>query len=202
MALKNRGAGAAMTGTKPSAVGESIRSDIDLGGILGPIATGIGQGIRDRIAGRGRGRGQAPPPPPQFFPPGGGGGGGPCPAGTIRFPPVFGPCLDLQPGGATQGAGMVATPGEAVVGAFGMPAMLPEAEQRVVRNCGPGMVLGKDDLCYPRAVLGRRNRFRKWRAPTRPPITSSDMKAIRTATRARDRVKDLAKDVGFTCRKR
>lgn len=106
---------------------------------------------------------------------------------------------DLFPGGDP---GVTPAGGNAVMGAFGLPAMTPVTQSRIVRNCGPGMVLGKDNLCYPRSILSRRSKFRKWRQPPRPPVTSGDVKAIRRAARAKKRVKGLAKDVGFSCKKR
>jgi len=87
--------------------------------------------------------------------------------------------------------------GEAVVGAFGMPAMVPDEEVRRMLVCPTGMVLGTDDLCYPKGVLSARNLHRKWRRPARAPVTAGDAKAIRTAARARERVLKLAKDVGL-----
>lgn len=121
-----------------------------------------------------------------------------CPAGTFR---VGDRCVDptaLPPGGrpATVGAGGVPT-----VGAFGLPALSPVGEQRLVRKCGRGMVLGIDNLCYPKAVLTGRSKFRKWRRPVRPPISRRDVVAIGRAARAKDRVLELAKDVGLSVSK-
>ena len=87
--------------------------------------------------------------------------------------------------------------GEAVVGAFGMPAMVPEEEMRRTLVCPRGMVLGTDDLCYPKGVLSSRNLHRKWRRPPRAPVTAADARAIRKAAATRDRVLQLAKDVGL-----
>jgi len=133
-------------------------------------------------------------------------GPGPCPEGRIR---VGNNCIDplaLPPGGSPAVVPASGTQiqggGQAVMGSFGLPAMAPRVEARTHRSCGPGMVLGKDNLCYPRGILSRRSKFRKWRQPPRPPVTSGDVKAIRRAARAKDRVKDLAKDVGFRCKKR
>lgn len=101
--------------------------------------------------------------------------------------------------------------GDAVVGAFGLPAMVPATVGQITRNdgivspilrCGRGMVLGRDNLCYPKAILSRRSKFRKHRLPSRAPVTAGDAAAIRRAERTRDRVKGLAKDVGFKVSKR
>lgn len=87
--------------------------------------------------------------------------------------------------------------GQAVVGAFGMPAMVPEEESRVQLVCPRGMVLGTDNLCYPKGVLSSRNLHRKWRRPPRAPVTAADARHIRKAAAAKDRVLRLAKDVGL-----
>jgi len=87
--------------------------------------------------------------------------------------------------------------GQAVVGAFGMPAMVPETEMVRTLRCPRGMVLGTDDLCYPKGVLSSRNLHRKWRRPPRPTISAGDARAIRVAAAAKDRVLKLAKDVGL-----
>lgn len=134
---------------------------------------------------------------------GGGGGGGSqlagCPDGTIK---VGNRCVapgDAFPGGDPfiTGAG-----GNAVQGGFGLPAITPTVEQRTHRTCPDGMVLGKDNLCYPKAVLSRRSRFRKWRQPRRPLFTAGDMNAIRRAERLKKKAKGIAKDLGFSVRKR
>lgn len=87
--------------------------------------------------------------------------------------------------------------GRAVVGAFGMPAMVPREENRPTLICPRGMVLGTDDLCYPKGVLSSRNLHRKWRRSPRPTISAGDARAIRIAAAAKDRVMKLAKDVGL-----
>jgi len=87
--------------------------------------------------------------------------------------------------------------GQAVVGAFGMPAMVPMEVNRPTLVCPRGMVLGTDDLCYPKGVLSSRNLHRKWRRPPRPTISAGDARAIRIAAAAKDRVLKLAKDVGL-----
>lgn len=101
-----------------------------------------------------------------------------CPTGTIK---VMGRCI--APGDAFPGGDPFITQagGQTRMGAFGMPAVTPVQEQRVHRSCPSGMVLGKDNLCYPRAVLPRRSRFRKWRPGMKPLLTGGDRKAIRKA---------------------
>lgn len=136
-----------------------------------------------------------------------------CPPGYIRMGQRCVSPGDFWPGGApavipTQpgpgygppSPGTAVVPygsGMATVGAFGMPAAVPQMMQRVVRRCGKGMVLGEDDLCYPKAVLGRRSKFRKWRAAPRPLISNADVKAIRRAASVKNRVAELGRDVGL-----
>lgn len=144
-------------------------------------------------------------PGPTLPPPGGPPGGGLPPFGPPPggLPPTFGP-----QGPPSDPFQLPQEPsGTAVVGAFGIPAMVPDivgvvedkrGERHPIRRCIPGLVLGTDNLCYPRSFLGRRNRFRKNKLPVRPPVSAADAKAIRQAERTRHRVADLAKDVGLT----
>jgi len=87
--------------------------------------------------------------------------------------------------------------GQAVIGAFGIPAEVPDEElvRRLV--CPPGTVLGKDELCYMKAVLPRRSRFRKWRPAPRPTLSRADENHIRKAAAAKERVLVLAKKAGL-----
>lgn len=87
---------------------------------------------------------------------------------------------------------------QAVVGAFDMPAIAPFAETRVVLDCPPGMVLGKDDLCYPSAVLRRNSRFRKWRSAPRPSISRRDERALSTRAAVVKDLKRLSKQAGLS----
>jgi len=131
---------------------------------------------------------------------GGGGGGmglvdpGKCPPGRIRVGTACVKPSAALPGGVplTTQAG-----GQAVQGAFGMPATTPDFETRTTRRCPKRMVLGFDDLCYPKAILPRRSKFRKWRGEPRPTLSVGDEKAIRRANRAKDRVLKLAKEAGL-----
>lgn len=125
-----------------------------------------------------------------------------CPAGMVKLGDT---CVDLTalpPGGDPAFTPTTAFEGgQATVGAFGLPALAPTGISRIVRKCGRGMVLGVDNLCYPKAVLTGRSKFRKWRQPVRPPISRRDVVAIRRAASARDRVLELAKDVGLSLSK-
>ncbi len=96
--------------------------------------------------------------------------------------------------------------GQATVGAFGIPAMVPAQVGTITRNdgtvgpilrCPRRMVLGYDNLCYPKAILSKRSKFRKHKGKISPPVTAQDVKAIRRAKATRERVKDLAQDVGW-----
>lgn len=138
-----------------------------------------------------------------------------CPEG-FRIDPDTGRCVEvgfrggierILPGGQTGTLADVS--GEAVVGAFGQPGILPMQRGTIQRSdgtvgpilkCPRGMVLAKDDVCYVKSAIPRR--FRKWAPDPRPPVSAQDAKAIRQADRAKTRVKKLASKSGFTCKKR
>lgn len=141
---------------------------------------------------------------------------GDCPSGFRRD--ASGQCVRAGAIGTIQRAlpfGETGTlgdvSGEAVIGGFGLPARVPAQVGTVTRNdgtvspilrCPRRMVLGFDNLCYPKALLGPRSRFRKHRRPVKPPLSSGDVRAIRRARSVRDDVKDLADSVGFQCTNR
>lgn len=128
-----------------------------------------------------------------------------CPAGTVR---VGNTCVapgDAFPGGAPL---FTEAGGQAVVGAFGLPAISPtivgsvsnnRGEVSPIRRCPRGMVLGFDEFCYPKAVLPRRSRFRKHKGERKPPMTGADAAALRRIGSLKKRVKELAGDAGLTC---
>jgi len=149
----------------------------------GQIALDIGKSIRSSLQ-------QQKRPPvalPTFAPPG-------------AVPLSFGP-------GAGAPAAQVAIPrtaaaaagpqGEAVLGAFDLPAIVPLALQSVTLDCPPGMVLGKDNLCYPRQVLGRNNQFRKWRSAPRPSISRRDERCLAAVDAVQKKLKTLGKKAGL-----
>lgn len=132
---------------------------------------------------------------------------GECRPGTIR---VFGKCIalgDAFPGGdplVTQAGGV------ARVGSFGLPALEPtivgftsnnRGETVPIRRCNRGMVLGTDDLCYSKAILPGRSKFRKHRRAPRPPMTAADAKALARIGTLQNKVKELASDAGLTTSK-
>jgi len=131
-----------------------------------------------------------------------------CPPGSV--PDGFGGCLspaDIAssrpqlpptPGITTPAERSIGAEFQAVVGAFDMPAMAPFAETRIVLDCPPGMVLGKDDLCYPSAVLRRNSRFRKWRSVPRPSISRRDERALSTRAAVVKDLKRLSKQAGLS----
>jgi len=136
----------------------------------------------------------------KFDTPGGGGGPGittserECGAGMIR---VSGICID--PSAALPGGDPLFTTagGNAVAGGFGLPAFTPVQEQVLTRRCPKRMVLGFDNLCYPKAVLPPRSQFRKWKRPPSPTLSRRDEAAITRAASAKDRVLTLAKKAGL-----
>lgn len=128
-----------------------------------------------------------------------------CPPGSVR---VGNTCVapgDMFPGGAP---GLFESGGQAVVGGFGFPALSPSivgsiannrGEVAPIRRCPRGMVLGFDSLCYPKAVLPRRSRFRKHKGERKPPMTGADAAALRRIGSLKKRVKELASDAGLSC---
>lgn len=138
---------------------------------------------------------------------GGSGGGGSnlpttCPPRTVWDPQADmcvapGSPADIGTGGIVPGHG-----GQAVAGSFGLPAVTPTVEQRVHRSCGKGFVLGDDNLCYPKAVLPSRSKFRKWRAAPKPAVSAADMRIARKYKTVQNRLKGIAGDVGLSTKKR
>lgn len=128
----------------------------------------------------------------------GGGQDQSCPPGMIRLPGLG--CMGRQEGNG--GAVTTQAGGAAVQGSFGMPAIQPTVESRTHRSCPDGMVLGKDNLCYPKAILSRRSKFRKWRQPRRPMFTAGDLNAIRRAERLKKKARKIGKDLGLKVTKR
>ncbi len=114
----------------------------------------------------------------------------------------FGDPDDIFTAPGSGGTAVATGGGEAVVGAFGMAALVPRivgaiedhhGELRPIRRCPRGSVLGKDDLCYMKIP----NSFRKWPKAPRAPVTANDAKCIRKAASATARVERLAKSVGL-----
>lgn len=132
------------------------------------------------------------------------GPGGPCPTGfewdgmQCIQSGFQGWVEQTLPGGET-GTGLDVY-GQAVMGAFGKPAIVPATMSQPTRRCPPGTVLGKDNLCYARGSIANSNR--KWPKPPRPLLSSHDMKTIRKAKSLANRVKKAATATGFSCRKR
>lgn len=167
----------------------AVRRDFDLGGAIrgaagalaggggwtDAAAAGVAGGFTDGGGGGSEPPSGSPTVPGNFAP---SGGQTPCPDGTFS---ILGRCVDLQPGGATQGAGMVVSGGEPVLGRYGV-AMVPQAMERVRRRCPRGMVLGMDNLCYNKRDL--RKDERKWIPPRKPLLTGGDLNAISTALSA------------------
>lgn len=132
---------------------------------------------------------------------GGGGGGGvsPCPTGYIK---VGDRCV--SPGDAFPGGDPFTVPagGGAVQGAFGLPAIQPAVRQQRRLDCPEGMVLGKDNLCYPKQILGRRSKYRKWKGDRKPKVSAREWSQLQKANRTKEKVKEVAKEAGFSCKRR
>jgi len=91
-----------------------------------------------------------------------------------KVPGIRGAAERFLPGGATG----FTKAGNAVMGQFGA-ALQPFVEDRMVRTCLPGMVLGKDGLCYNRRDIS--NKEREYPRGTRPLGTPGEMAALRKA---------------------
>lgn len=112
------------------------------------------------------------------------------------------------PGGQT--GTMADIYGQAVVGAFGIPALVPAQVGTITRRdgtvnsvlrCPPGAVLGKDSLCYQKGTIAKK--FRKWPPPsTRCPISPRDWKAIKSIGRVQKTIRKVAGEAGMTAKKR
>jgi len=187
--------------------------------VIGAVGGFLGGGVGGAVKGFVEGGRSNNPPPSRTGTPGarqfdlsattsGRPTAGGCARGEIK---IGGRCFDppfaagagvglrslIPSAGGDDGTVVLERGGAAVVGAFGMPARVPMTVERMVRLCGRGMVLGTDDLCYPKAVLQKRSRHRKWRAPIAPVMTGADKKIIRRAESLRDEVKELNKAVGL-----
>jgi len=113
-----------------------------------------------------------------------------------------GPIAAIQrflPGGAT---GTESATGQAVAGAFGIPAIIPLQIPSTRLDCPPGMVLGKDNLCYPRQVLRRDSKFRKWRPGVRAVLTGGQRSSIRKAKAAVASAREAISGFGITVAKK
>ena len=103
------------------------------------------------------------------------------------------------PGGAT-GTAVATSTGfrEAVIGAFGRPALVPATSTGITRRCPRGAFLGTDNLCYEKLP----REFRKWKPAKKPPISAKDWTHLQVAERVRTKSKRIATAAGFTCRKK
>lgn len=141
------------------------------------------------------------------------GGKATCPPG-FEIDPDTGKCAEagmsgaaarILPGGST---GYLGAGGEAAVGSWGYPAIVPSQVGTVTRNngtvspilrCPRGMVLGTDNLCYAKGTRGLQ---RKWKPATKPPMSAKDYKALRRISALQKSVKKLAGAAGMSCKKR
>jgi len=85
-------------------------------------------------------------------------------------------------------------------GNYGIPAAAPTAVTTTRLRCPRGLILGDDNLCYPKGALPRR--LRKWKPDPRPLVGASDMKALRKINTITKRVKKAAGVAGLSARKR
>jgi len=159
-----------------------------------------GKAVVDRyISGSGSEPAQGNAPVPGNLTPGANSGSG------CEFPSFMlgGKCVNpaaAMPGGAP----LISSPsqyGEATYGRYGL-ALVPAQETITRAKCPPGMVLGKDGLCYE--SLPKRDR--KWNPGAKPLLTGGEMNAINRANRAAKRLqstqkklKKVGKAIGKVC---
>lgn len=81
--------------------------------------------------------------------------------------------------------------GQAVMGGFGIPAMVPAQVGTInggpILRCPTGAVLGKDNLCYQKGSIP--NKHRKWPKGPRPLLTGGEMKTLRKVKSLENKVK-------------
>lgn len=135
-----------------------------------------------------------------------------CPEGTFPNPIGTG-CVRVDAGAALPGGDPFVSLdrefGDAVIGAFGIPAIVPavvgtirdaQGREKPIRKCPFGAVLGKDDLCYNKGSIPKQ--FRKWRPAPKPPMSAADAKALRRIGTLQKKVKGLAKSANLTCKRK
>lgn len=76
---------------------------------------------------------------------------------------------------------------------LGHQGVQPAVENRPTRQCPTGMVLAKDGLCYDKRLVTKR--FRMWPPAKKPPISVSEMNALRAAKRVEKKVKRLGRKI-------
>lgn len=111
--------------------------------------------------------------------------------GQCERPGVVGTLQRIIPGGQT--GTQVDVQGDAVVGSFNLPGVLPaqvgtiERKDGVVNpilRCPSKYVLGIDNVCYVKGTPGL-SKFRKWPPGTRPFLTGGDVRCLRRANTLR-----------------
>jgi hypothetical protein len=122
---------------------------------------------------------------------------GGCPAGFRQRGNECVPAIaipGLGPGPAIPAPPSADPYGDAVMGAFGVPALAPAQLTTVRRRCPKGAVLGRDNLCYMKGTIPPK--YRKWRPQPKPVVSRADQRAIRRANATRKRLVKLTKDAG------
>lgn len=104
------------------------------------------------------------------------------------------PLVPLPDGGCEFPGSPRGAPGEARMGRYGA-ALDPMFRTINKRECLPGMILGKDLLCYNKGAIS--NKERLWPKGTAPLLTGGEMAAIRKADTARGKVARTAKRLGI-----
>lgn len=111
---------------------------------------------------------------------------------------IVGAVQQFLPGGATGTVPATTNGyGQAVVGTWGVPALVPATVSGITRRCPPGAILGQDDLCYQKGSIPAK--YRKWKPEKKGPISAADWKDLQTADRVRKKSKAIAVKAGFKC---
>lgn len=202
-----------MASRNRDAIAQAIRvqrarqmSGLPTAGFFGDILRGIGRTAVGAIPIVGTGISTAlfPRKPTVVAPP----SPGSCPPGFVTDSRgrcvrsgVTGAVQRFLPGGETGVLpGRADGFGEATVGAFGIPALVPAGVSSVSLRCPPGAVLGKDNLCYQKGSIPVA--FRKWRPARKPPISAKDWKCLQVSSRLEKKTKAIAMKAGWKGLKR
>lgn len=117
------------------------------------------------------------------------------------------------PGGST--GTQAGAQGQAVIGAFGLPAMVPMQVGTVTRNdggvspilrCMAGYKLGADNLCYVKGTRGVHWKYKTKKAGVYIPgagrITKKDVDALKAHKKIQKAAKGFATAAGMSCKRR
>jgi len=148
-----------------------------IAGVGGFVTGGPGGAVRGFLQGSRGGGGQ---PIPSLVAP-----SGPCRPGQVRFGNT---CVDLR--ALPPGGDPAFTPAAGVASGM-MGGVTPLMDQQIVRRCLPGMVLGRDGLCYMKGSIP--NKSRMWPKGRRPLGTPGELAALAKAASFGRRMENTVK---------